>query len=103
MLTVMTLEPINICPVALPSPKGFGQGLARPLAHPPHRLVRVLLLMRLIRTLILLPPFCFRYGVLFLRLKLSYSTRTPYPTCPKRKVVGYCRWASKDFIVHVSA
>ena len=26
MLTVITLEPINSCPMALPSPKGFGWG-----------------------------------------------------------------------------
>ena len=48
MLTVITLETIKSCPVALPSPKGFGQGLAR-----------VLLLTRKFRTLTLPPPFCF--------------------------------------------
>ena len=46
MLTVITLEPIKSCPVAPPSPKGLGRGLARPLAHTPRRLARVLLLER---------------------------------------------------------
>ena len=59
MLAVITLEPINSCPVALPSPKGFGWDLARPLAHLPRRLARVLLLTRIIRNLILPSPFCF--------------------------------------------
>ena len=35
MPTVIILEPIKSCPVALPSPKGFGRDLTRPLAQPP--------------------------------------------------------------------
>ena len=34
MLMVVTLAPNNSCPVALLLPKGFGQGLARPLVYP---------------------------------------------------------------------
>ena len=65
MLTVITLEPINSCPVALPSAKGFGWGLARsslaswPILH--IGLLQVLLLTRLIRILTLPLPFYFRY------------------------------------------
>ena len=68
--TMITLEPINSCPVALLSPKGFGRGLARPLAHPPRRFARVMLLMRFI---------CHRHFVLyhevemFIRTKFSFN------------------------------
>ena len=59
MLTVITREPIKSCPVALPLPKGFGRGLARPLTNRQRRFARVLLLTRKFRTLTLPPPFCF--------------------------------------------
>ena len=61
ILTVMALEPIKSCPVALPSPKGLWRGLAcsaLALTYPPRLLARVLLLTRKFRAVTLPSLFC---------------------------------------------